>query len=131
MQKRNEELTFKVGQLTCITDTDEDNAKRLMRITATKGVTEALAVVEKWAPEVVANDEHCSLAKRPGNVTNLDMMKSFVLDVVSYMIAIIVCVKIGITTFAGGYSAASIIVVLVLCFGFALASKYLSNRSSK
>jgi type IV secretory pathway VirB2 component (pilin) len=59
------------------------------------------------------------------------MMKSFVLDVVSYMIAIIVCVKIGITTFAGGYSAASIIVVLVLCFGFALASKYLSNRSSK
>jgi hypothetical protein len=102
-----------------------------MQITATKGVTEALAVVETWAPEVVANDGNCPLAKRHGKVTNLDMMKSFVRDVVSYIIAIIVCEKIGITTFGGGYSAASIIAVIVACFGFALASKYLSNRSSK
>lgn len=48
-ENRIEELATKLGTLQCITDTDTDNWKRLLAATSSKGVSEALAKVEKWA----------------------------------------------------------------------------------
>lgn len=48
-EKRIEELATKLGTLQCITGTDTDNWKRLLAATNSKGVSEALAKVEKWA----------------------------------------------------------------------------------
>ena len=48
-EKRIVELATKLGRLECVTDTDDEHWKRLLAATNSKGASEAIAKVEKWA----------------------------------------------------------------------------------
>ena len=48
-EKRIVELSTKLGRLECVTDTDDEHWKRLLAATNSKGASEAIAKVEKWA----------------------------------------------------------------------------------
>lgn len=63
-------------------------------------------------------------------MTNMDMLKDFVGDVLSYVVAIFIAVKLGITSSPSEPMRPFTVVALLCVFlGFALAKKYFYNRS--
>ena len=65
-----------------------------------------------------------------GKMTNMDMLKDFAGDVLSYVVAIVICVKLGITSVSSEVPRPAVAVALLcILLGIAMAKKYFANRS--
>lgn len=108
-------------------DANEEKWKRLIRITGSGGA-------EVWVMRSNSKDNDSSKSNNqcvaPSKMTNTDMLKDFAGDVLSYVVAIFIAVKLGITSSPSEPMRPFTVVALLCVFlGFALAKKYFYNRS--
>lgn len=108
-------------------DANEEKWKRLIRITGSGGA-------EVWVMRSDSEDNDSAKSNNqcvsPSKMTNMDMLKDFAGDVLSYVVAIFIAVKLGITSSPSEPMRPFTVVALLCVFlGFALAKKYFYNRS--
>ena len=109
-------------------DANQEKWKRLVRLTS--GGPD-----EVWVMRSVSKDNDSSQTGNqcvaPSKMTNMDMLKDFSGDVLSYVVAIFIAVKLGITSSPSEPMRPFTVVALLCVFlGFALAKKYFYNRST-